>query len=1087
MKKLIQFILLLSICLLGTACATSLVVDSAGDLPDIDSTDGVCKTANYDCTLRAAIMEADVLADVSRITFENNIIQIYPTSVLPPLTAGNTHIDGKGSVIIDGSQMIQNNYGILIDASDHNIIQGLKIRNYVVGISVRAFGQSSAEFNTIGLIKNETSDGSQRNILILNAHGVIIRGEGASNNLVAGNYIGIHDDGNTTKPNKYSGVAIRGGAHDNLIGSLTGNSPLDGGNLIGGNGDHGVYIWEGSYSNHISGNIIGTNLAGTSPVKNNIGILINDGSPDNVIGISPAGEGQGNLISGNGYGIQIEDSSSTVIAGNLIGTDPTGTSSISNHVGVLLHSADSSVIGTNGDGITDKLEGNLISGNTNMGIEINQNVSNNNIIAGNKIGSDITGTNSLANGGNGIKSEGNFTRIGTDGDGVSDELEGNLISGNGGYGVRLSSSGNTISGNIIGLDISGTGILGNYETGLQIGPNTAQNLIGTDGNGISDELERNIISGNGNSSGYYYGIEIETGVDNTIAGNFIGPDITGTIALSTNQYGILLSDSSDNNVIGTDGDGTADIAEGNLISGNGGFPIQILEGSGNIISGNLIGTDIGGTSALPNGAASPSSGYGAVRIGGNNNMIGTNGDGLNDQLEGNLISGNLTSGVELMGENNVIAGNKIGTDISGTAALGNSGSGIWSWGGHSNNRIGTDGNGLSDFEEGNLIGANGTHGIIVQTLNCEIAGNFIGTDAYGTIDLGNTMHGIYLREEATDITIGGSAEKSNTIAFNGKNGINIQSNSSNKVLILYNSIHSNQDLGIDLTPNDGVTTNDAGDVDVGANGLMNYPVLTKATSIPAYIAISGDMITSLPFTSYHVQFFDNQACDSPSGHGEGKTYIGSKQVFTDIYGNASFVASFFGVVPAGHYITSTATAYGKTSEFSACVEVTAGEESYSGDIDENPCDQFKQDDMSLVTFNYRPGSGVFSLYVKNPEPYPTDGPIGSWDYTAVLGKTPSSLTSFLDFDDRIYFDFVIPEEYLNTKQTLKVFSNYCFPPLYVNDLSIFAKEPTAPTGTDSPTGTDDPVSCHEDLGKRACIAVGGTFSESTNKCICPRR
>jgi len=993
MKKTLLLLVFLFVCLTAAGCGPALVVDSAGDLPDIDSTDGVCKTANFDCTLRAAIMEADVLADVSKITFDNSITQIYPTSVLPPLTAGNTHIDGEGSVILDGSQIIQNNYGILIEASDHNIIQGLKIRNYVVGISVRAFGQSTAEYNTIGLMKNETSDGSQRNVLILNAHGLIIRGEGASNNLVAGNYIGIHDNGNTAKPNKYSGVAIRGGAHDNLIGSLTGNSPLEGGNLISGNGDHGVYIWEGSYSNHISGNIIGTNLAGTSSVKNKIGILIYDGSPDNVIGISPSGEGQGNLISGNGYGIQVEDSSSTVIAGNLIGTDPTGTSSIPNYDGVLLKSADSSVIGTNGDGITDELEGNLISGNTNRGLEINQNVSNNNIIAGNKIGTDITGTNALANGGNGIKSEGNFTRIGTDGDGVSDELEGNLISGNGGYGIRLSSSGNIISGNIIGLDISGTGILGNYETGLQIGPNTAQNLIGTDGNGVSDELERNIISGNGNSSGYYYGIEIETGVDNTIAGNFIGPDITGTIALSTNQYGILISDSSDNNVIGTNGDGTADLAEGNLISGNSGFPIQILEGSGNIISGNLIGTDISGTSALPNGAASPSSGYGAIRIGGNNNLIGTNGDGLSDQLEGNLISGNLTSGVELMGENNVIAGNKIGTDISGTAAIGNSGSGIWSWGEHSNNRIGTDGNGLSDFEEGNFIGANGTHGIIVQTPNCEIAGNFIGTDAFGTTDLGNAMHGIYIREDGTEITIGGSVEKSNTIAYNGENGINIQSNSPNKVMISYNSIYSNQDLGIDLTPNGGVTTNDTGDVDVGANGLMNYPVLTKATSIPAFLAISGDMISSLPNTSYLVQFFDNEACDSPSGHGEGKTYLGSKQVFTDVNGNAGFTASFFAVVPAGHYITSTATAYGKTSEFSECVEVTEGQVTYSQELEEDPCDQFNPEEMTITTFEVRQDSGQFILYVKNPFPYPEITGENEWEFPRNI-TTQNKLSSF---------------------------------------------------------------------------------------------
>ena len=1079
MKKSIVLISLLMVCFLTAGCGTALVVDSAGDEPDINLSDGECKTVNNDCTLRAAIMEANVLPDISEITFDNNISVIYPKTLLPPLTAGNTYIDGDGSVILDGSKLVQNNYGISIDKSGHNIIQGLKIRYFVVGIYIQAYGQSQpAKNNTIGLRKNETNDGSQRNIIILNAHGVVIRGEGASNNLVAGNYIGIHDNGSIAKANKYSGVDIRSGSHDNLIGSLTGNSLAEGGNLISGNGNHGVYIREGSYSNHISGNIIGTNLAGTSAVNNDTGIRISDGSPDNVIGISPSGEGHGNLISGNGYGIELEDSSSTIIAGNLIGTDYTGTSSVSNFTGLILDSAASSVIGTNGDGISDEMEGNLISGNYYKGLEITQGSSNNNIIAGNKIGTDITGINVLANGGSGIISKGDFTRIGTDGDGVSDDLEGNLISGNDGYGIQLSSFGNTISGNIIGLDISGTEILGNGNSGIQIGPNSAQNLIGTDGNGVSDDLERNIISGNGNSFGNHFGIEMETVVDSTIAGNYIGTDISGTIALGIYQHGIYLVFGSDQNVIGTNGDGSADLAEGNLISGNSGFPLQILEGNGNIISGNLIGTDISGTSALPNGATSPDPGYGAVRIGGNNNLVGTNGDGLNDQHEGNLISGNLTSGIELVGENNIIAGNKIGTNISGTAALGNAGYGILSWGGLGNNRIGTDGNGLSDLEEGNFIGANGTHGIIIQVPNCDIAGNFIGTDSSGTIDLGNAGHGIYLKENASGNTIGGSIEKSNVIAYNGLNGIFFSSNISDTALITFNSIYSNEELGIDLSPGSGVTPNDPGDIDSGANALMNYPILLSASSISGYIAINGEMVSSLPYTSYLVQFFENEICDSPSGHGEGKIYIGSSQVWADANGNGAFSVSFSANVPAGHYITATATAYSKTSEFSACVEVTGGESTFS---DENPCEQFNQEDMSLTTFQVRPESNLFYLYVKNPEPFPGSIPENSnWEYYANLGDLSAYKCGFEGDDNKVFCYFSIPESYFNTVKPLKLFSNICIPPFYVNEeVSIFTKDPTGPSGT------NDPGLCSSDLGPRACPAAGGIYFENPGYCRCP--
>lgn len=94
MKKTLIMLVFLFVCLTAAGCGPALVVDSAGDEPDTNLSDGVCKTENNDCTLRAAIMEADLLDDISKITFDNSITQIYPTSVLPPLSAGNTHIDG---------------------------------------------------------------------------------------------------------------------------------------------------------------------------------------------------------------------------------------------------------------------------------------------------------------------------------------------------------------------------------------------------------------------------------------------------------------------------------------------------------------------------------------------------------------------------------------------------------------------------------------------------------------------------------------------------------------------------------------------------------------------------------------------------------------------------------------------------------------------------------------------------------------------------------------------------------------------------------------------------------------------------------
>ncbi|RLD92795.1 MAG: hypothetical protein DRJ13_16190, partial [Bacteroidetes bacterium] len=500
--------------------------------------------------------------------------------------------------------------------------------------------------------------------------------------------------------------------------------------------------------------------------------------------------------------------------------------------------------------------------------------------------------------------------------------------------------------------------------------------------------------------------------------------------------------------------------------------------------GNYIGTDISGTSAIPNGVSTPG-GRGAIDLvnGSNNNVIGTNGDGSGDSIEGNLISGNLLRGLILDGSsNNVVAGNLIGTDISGSSVLGNT-LGILIMNGSSHNLIGTNGDGTSDFIEGNVIsGSTEGSGIQINASQNQISGNYIGTNQFGLVNLGNSGSGIFITETVTDILIGGSNQQGNTIAFNNETGILVYGSSVNDIQIFNNSIFNNSFIGIDLAGDlqeTGVTLNDPGDLDSGPNDLMNFPVLTKATSITGFIAIKGEMVSSLPYTSYLVQFFDNEICNS-IGHGEGKTYVGSKQVFTDAYGNASFSAIFPSSASAGHFITATATAYGKTSEFSDCIEIKAEESTYTGEISENPCEQFNQEEMRLVTFNYHPGTGLFSLYVKNPDPYPVEGPASPWDFAGVLGNIPSARTSFLEFDDRVYFDFAIPETYLNTKQTLKIFSNYCFEPLYATDVNITSKEPTAPTGT------VDPDSCHEDLGIRACPAAGGAYNDLTGKCDCPR-
>jgi CSLREA domain-containing protein len=401
---------------------------------------------------------------------------------------------------------------------------------------------------------------------------------------------------------------------------------------------------------------------------------------------------------------------------------------------------------------------------------------------------------------------------------------------------------------------------------------------------------------------------------NSITGNFIGTDAAGTAA-AANQNGIVINNGATNNRIGTDGNGTGDAAERNLISGSGSFGILIDNAgtSGNIVAGNFIGTDAAGTAAVGN--------FEGVFISGGatNNRVGTNGDGNGDAAERNVISGN-SYGVDIRTSGNIVAGNYVGTNAEGTAALPNGGVGIYISSGATNNRIGTDGNGTGDDAERNVISGNGT-GVVFQNAGTSdniVAGNYVGTNADGSAALAN-YDGIAIYG-ASNNTIGGTATSAaNLIAYNTGRGI-VSSGDSTTVSnsFLGNTIFSNGALGIDLgdvNDADGVTPNDAGDGDTGVNNLQNFPVLTFANNSSSS-TITGTLDS--PSGDYRIEFFANTSCDG-SGNGEGQTYLGS----TNTTGaNSTF--SFNATLPANQrVITATATnnATGDTSEFSQCFAI----------------------------------------------------------------------------------------------------------------------------------------------------------------------
>jgi CSLREA domain-containing protein len=412
------------------------------------------------------------------------------------------------------------------------------------------------------------------------------------------------------------------------------------------------------------------------------------------------------------------------------------------------------------------------------------------------------------------------------------------------------------------------------------------------------------------------GIHIRLGGNNVVEHNYIGTDVTGTLPLG-NSSGVWIGGSGGNRVGGTTAFARNIIADNKAGNGAGIWTVN----PNNVIQGNYIGTDVTGTMPLPNG-------FGLV-ITGSNNLIGGTSPGAR-----NVISGNRDAALEICANcgafpttGNVVQGNYIGTNASGTAAVPN----IDNFGGAVLVRAPGNTIGGTAPGAGNLISGNSGAGVVIGFLfgnvppatDNVVAGNLIGTLADGVTPLGNTGHGIHIGFFSPGLrnTIGGlSASAANTIAFNRGAGVFVETNS-NQNAILSNSIHSNAQLGIDLAP-PGLTLNDPGDADTGANELQNFPVITSASSSGGTTTVNGTL-NSQPNTTYRLQFFANAACD-PLLFGEGQEHLADRLVTTDATGTATFSFSF-GSGSAGNVITATATdPLNNTSEFSACLTAPVG-------------------------------------------------------------------------------------------------------------------------------------------------------------------
>jgi hypothetical protein len=508
-------------------------------------------------SLRQAIQSADQAVGPAAIDFAigSGPATIVPYSPLPTLGTGIT-LDATTQPGYAGSPIIT------IDGSDAG--------SYASGIVV-----SGGSCTIRGLVIDDFS-----------SDGIYLSGAGS--NTVQNNYIGINASGTAAAAN--GGHGILDASPNDLIGGTLASQR----NIISGNGGQGVILYSSSaFNDQVEGNYIGTNAWGNAAVPNYLCGITIYGSNNNTIGGSSSGDG--NLISGNGNDgvVILGGSTGNTVAGNLMGTDLTGELALPNgFYGIEVDSGGNTV-----GGLTAGAR-NVISGNAQAGVVLYQPNSIGNVIEGNYIGSDITGTKSVGVQPNGVD--------------IDDGASNNTIGG------TTPAAGNLISGNLNeGLGFFGTGTTGNVAQNNKIGTTASgllslgNGLVGENGNGagvlfdngaggntLGTPGDGNLVSGNG--AGVVLFGSTDNSQGNTVQANAIGADATGAGDLPNAGDGVLII--GNNNTVG----GAAS-SQGNAIYGNTSIAIVLDSGYGNVIQNNSVAPAVpytGGTGSGNSGGGS---------------------------------------------------------------------------------------------------------------------------------------------------------------------------------------------------------------------------------------------------------------------------------------------------------------------------------------------------------------------------------------------------------------------------------------------------------------------------------------------------
>jgi hypothetical protein len=732
-------------------------------------------------------------------------------------------------------------------------------------------------------------------------------------NVVAGNYIGTDVTGTVALGNS-QGVTINGAS--NLIGGSTAAER----NLIAGNRSHGVWInTANAASNSVQGNYIGLDFTGVGSLANSgNGVLIENGAQRNRIGTDADGIddiGERNVVSGNGAsGVVLTGLGATgnTVAGNYIGTDATGMTSLIPELPPTAPTGTGPAAVFVATGGRVVVEAELFQSRTSFG------------------GADWRIVPDEAAGvARFFHARGSYLQVlpeaGLANANVPPFDRGPAVR----YRVQIDTPGayrlfprfdgfdggsDSLYAGIVELrDGVGVGQADWYRFGQQADSDFATaTWVGSGGFETTSAAGGDVPAVWTFAHAGVYTIEFLMREDGVALDAFVLQLATlpppPNVSLGNRFDGIAITGGASSNLVGTDADGVADAGERNVISGNHLSGVRIVDAGTdqNTVAGNLIGTNAAGTAPIGNF-------FDGVTIhnGARANVIGTNGDGSGDGAEGNVISGSvLFSGVAVFDpgtQQNLIAGNLIGTDATGTAPLANGFSGIHLFGGAASNRIGSDGDGMADDLERNVLSGNAVHGVFIDgpgSSHNTVAGNNIGTDITGALDLGNGGAGVQI-EGAAGNTIGGdTGAESNTIAFNGDAGVLVTGTTATENTIRLNAIHSNGGLAISLA---------------GGNHLQEAPLLVLAEGGAAETRVVGS-IQSAADATFTLDFYVDRLPDA-NGQGGGQQFLGSIDIVTDGAGSASFEVTLGVTIASGEVLSATATdAAGNTSEFSAVLQ-----------------------------------------------------------------------------------------------------------------------------------------------------------------------